>query len=255
MRVTLRRVLHFRAPGSALTTLALVVRALDESAERAAERIRSGALAELEPDKPKLLLTRTEQVVAPGSLLQLDVRAARSEPPPAQAFEALAPALPWPAGRCDGFSFETLEERSGVARLRLTLAGASLGAVRAWLAAAGSAVLGDAVHGGILVAGGLRLAPASAVQSEPAASAAAWPDEAVFPPAAPAAEGKLRISPGTARALQRGHPWLIADDETETGERFAPGTLVVLTSSDGQTHGLARSEGARDLAAVLWARG
>ena len=245
--------LLFRAPGAALTTVALVARALAEPAERAAERVCSGALAELERGKSKLLLLRPEQLVTAGALLQLDARVPRSQLEPAQVLEALAPRLPWHAGRCDGFAFETLEEQSGVARLRLTLAGASLEAVRAWLAAAGSAVLGDVVHGGILVTGGLRLAPARVEPNAPASSGALdWPDEAVFPPAAPAPEGKLRISPGTARALQRGHPWLIADDETETGERFAAGTLVVLSSADGAVHGLARSEGARELAAVLW---
>jgi 23S rRNA (cytosine1962-C5)-methyltransferase len=245
--------LLFRAPGAALTTAALVARALAETEERAAERVRSGALAELEHGKPRLPLKRPESVVPPGTLLQLDARALRSRLDAVEGFEALAPALPWREGRCEGFSFATLEERGGVARLRITLAGASLDAARAWLAAAGSAVLADVVHGGILVSGGLRLAPAGDGQSEPASSAElGWPEEAVFPPQAPAPEARLRVSPGTLRALQRGHPWVIADDETETGERFAPGTLVALTSSDGQAHGLARSEGARELAAVLW---
>jgi 23S rRNA (cytosine1962-C5)-methyltransferase len=184
-------------------------------------------------------------------LLQLDARAPRVRLEAAEVFEALAPALPWHEGRGNGFRFETLEERGGVARVRITLAGARLDDVRAWLAAAASPLLGDVVHGGILVAGGLRLAPASGAPDERVA-ALGWPEEAVFPPAAPAPEGRLRISPGTARALQRGHPWLIADDATETGERFAPGTLVLLTDAAGRAHGLARSEGARELAAVSW---
>ena len=45
---------------------------------------------------------------------------------------------------------------------------------------------------------------------------------------------------------------MIADLETETGDRFAPGTLVALVDTDDGAHGLARTEGASDLAAVLW---
>jgi 23S rRNA (cytosine1962-C5)-methyltransferase len=160
---------------------------------------------------------------------------------------ALSPALPWPEGEAPGFAFATEEEREGLARVRLRLAGASLEAARAWLAEAGAPVLGDVAHGGVLVAGGLRLGPVSAPL--------AWPAERVFPAAAPAADGSLRISAATARVLARGHPWVIADRETERGDRFAPGTLVALASGDGRSHGLARTEGARDLAARVWWRG
>jgi 23S rRNA (cytosine1962-C5)-methyltransferase len=237
--------LRFRAPGMALTTTALVARALEEDAGRAAERVRSGALCELLAPNPRRS-NQPDAMVAPGTLLQLDARAARVELGTGAEFEALTPALPWPSGRCDGFTFETLEERDGVARLHLTLAGADLDAARAWLAAAGAAVLGDLLHGGILLEGGLRLWPMREGEG------ASWPQEPVFAPPAPAPEARFRISAGTARALERGHPWLIADDQTESGERFAPGTLVTLTGADGKPHGLARSEGSRELAAVLW---
>jgi len=237
-------VLRFRAPGATLTTALLVARALGESEARAAERVRAGALVRLRGGKPEARLNQPDAQVPPGTLLELDARAPRLALPGGESCEALAPAPPWREGRGEGFSFETLEERGGVARLRLSLAGADLERVRAWLAAAGAALLGDVVHGGILVAGGLRLAGGG----EPLR----FPEEAVFPPAAPAPEGALRISGGTARALERGHPWVIADLETETGDRFAPGTLVALADKDGRTHGLARTEGASDLAAVLW---
>jgi 23S rRNA (cytosine1962-C5)-methyltransferase len=221
-----------------------VARALGESEARAAERVRAGALVRLRGGKPEARLTQPEAQVPPGTCLELDARAPRLALPAGESCEALVPAPPWHAGRGDGFAFEVREEQGGVARLRLSLAGADLERVRAWLAAAGAAVLGDVVHGGILVAGGLRLAGAG--------DPLRFPEEAVFPPAAPAPEGALRISGGTARALERGHPWVIADLETETGDRFAPGTLVTLVEKDGRTHGLARSEGASDLAAVLW---
>ena len=236
--------LRFRAPGASLTTTPLVARALGESQARAAERVRAGALVRLRGGKPEARLNQPDVLVPPGTLLELDARTPRLALPDGEICEALAPAPPWRVGRGDGFAFEVLEEQAGVARLRLSLAGADLERACAWLAAAGAAVLGDVAHGGILVAGGLRLAG----PGEPLP----FPEEAVFPPPAPAPEGALRISGGTARALERGHPWVIADLETETGDRFAPGTLVTLVDKDGGTHGLARTEGASDLAAVLW---
>jgi 23S rRNA (cytosine1962-C5)-methyltransferase len=234
-------VLRFRAPGASLTTALLVARALGESEARAAARVRAGALARV---APPARLTQPDATVPPGTLLALDARAPRPALPVGDALEALAPALPWREGRGEGFAFAQLEERGGVARLALALAGAELERVRAWLAAAGAALLGDVAHGGILVAGGLRLVRAG----EPLP----FPAEAVFPPPAPAPEATLRISGGTARALARGHPWVLADRETETGDRFAPGTLVTLVDKEGRTHGLARSEGGPELAAVRW---
>ena len=53
------------------------------------------------------------------------------------------------------------------------------------------------------------------------------------------------------REVHAGAP-IVSAELPETGERFAPGTLVLLTDAQGQAHGLARSEGARELAAVLW---
>jgi 23S rRNA (cytosine1962-C5)-methyltransferase len=234
-------VLRFRAPGATLTTTLLAARALGEDESRAAERVRAGALR---VGAPGARLTDPAAPVPPGSALALDARAPRLALPAGPAYDALVPALPYAAGRCDGFAFEVLEERGGLARVRLELAGRDLDTARAWLAAAAAAVLGDVVHGGILVAGGIRIAPAG--------GALDFPEEPVFPPGAPAPDAALRISGGTVRALERGHPWVIADRETEAGDRFAAGTLVVLTDRSGRAHGLARTEGARDLAAVLW---
>jgi 23S rRNA (cytosine1962-C5)-methyltransferase len=237
-------VLRFRAPGASLSASLLVARALDVSEERAAARVRGGALGRVGSGDRLTRLDDPAAALLPGALHQLEARGPQLAFGDGVVFDVLAPALPWGEGRGAGFAVETLEERGGVARLRLRLAGATLDALRAWLASTGAALLGDLVHGGILVAGGLRLAPAGA--------ALVWPDEPVFPPPAPAPGAVLRISVATARALARGHPWVIADRDTETGERFAPGTLVVLASEGGRRHGLARSEGARDVAALCW---
>jgi 23S rRNA (cytosine1962-C5)-methyltransferase len=239
-------VLRFRAPGSALSAAALVARALALPESRAAARVRAGALAHAnQAGAPAERIVEPDASVPPGSALCLD-----AEPPAAptggSSWHALAPALPWRVGQAPGFGYATEEERGGLAKLRLELDEASLDAARAWLAAAGAPVLGDVVQGGILVAGGMRLAPTVELR---------WPEEPVFPPAAPAPEGVLRISAGTARALARGHPWVLADRETERGDRFAPGTLVALASRDGRRLGLARAEGARDLAARVWSLG
>ena len=237
--------LRFRAPGASLSAAGLVARALGERDERAATRVRAGALA-CERAGRRERLTDAAAAVSPGTLLTLDARGPRLALPAGEACDALVPALPWREGRAEGFAYETREEHAGVARIRVTLSGATLAAVRAWLAAAGAAVLGDVEYGGILVAGGLRLAAAGAALD--------FPREAVFAAAAPAPDAAFRISAGTVRALERGHPWLIADRETETGDRFAPGTLVTLVVASGREHGLARSEGAGALAAVLWSR-
>ncbi len=240
--------LRFRAPGSSLSAAALVARALCIPEAQAAKRVRAGALARAaERDGDWVAAARIQNAdlhITPGAAPLLDAKGPGEPSADAPEWHALAPALPWREGRGDGFAYATHELRGGVARLRLVLTGASLAAVRAWLAAAGAPVLGDALHGGALVAGGLRLLPGDAEL--------AWPEELVFPPAAPDPSAALQISPATARALARGHPWVIPDRETERGDRFAPGTLVSLRTADGRSHGLARSEGARDLAARVW---
>ena len=234
--------LRFRAPGETLPAAALVARALAVSESRAAARVRAGALARAQAGWQRgERIASPDARIAPGSALVLDAERPAEPADGASAWLALAPALPWPEAEAAGFAVASEEERDGVARLRLRLTGATLDAARAWLAAAGAPVLGDVVHGGILVAGGLRLQPADEQPLD-------WPAEPVFP----APDAPFRISAATARVLARGHPWLIADRETERGDRFAPGTLVTLTAADGRRHGLARTEGTRDLAARLW---
>jgi len=239
---TLRPVLRFRAPGETLPAAALVARALAVSEARAAARVRAGALARAQAGWQRgERIASPDARIAPGSALVLDAERPVEPAAGASAWLALVPALPWPEAEAAGIAVASEEERDGVARLRLRLTSATLDAARAWLAAAGAPVLGDVAHGGILVAGGLRLRPAD----EPPLD---WPAEPVFP----APEAPFRISAATARVLARGHPWVIADRETERGDRFAPGTLVTLTGADGRRHGLARTEASRDLAARLW---
>jgi 23S rRNA (cytosine1962-C5)-methyltransferase len=195
-----------------------------------------------------------DEPIPPGTALCLEGEVpAGPDPASTPVWEAIAPALPWPSGAGEGFRYETLVEQGGLARLRLRLdggsngpAGASLEVARAWLAGAGAPVLGDFTHGGIACRGGMRLAPYDGTE------ALAWPDEPVFPPPHPAPEAALRISAGTARALARGHPWVIADRETERGDRFAAGSLVALRDERGRHHGTARVEGSRALAARRW---
>jgi hypothetical protein len=227
-----------------------VARVLGLAKERVARRVRAGALALADAEgRVRERLREPEAPVAPGSALLLD--AAPPTPPEGAArWQAVTPAIPWPRGAPEGFEYETMEEEAGLARVALQLGTASLDAARAWLARAGAPVLGDVVHGGIAVVGGLHLVPDAG-----GAAPLGWPDEPVFPPEAPAAEATLHISAGTARALSRGHPWVIADRETERGDRFAAGTLVQLVDGNGRFHGSARTEASRDLAARVWSRG
>ncbi|MEN8160646.1 MAG: class I SAM-dependent methyltransferase [Myxococcota bacterium] len=245
--------LRFRAPGSTLSAAALVARVFGIPERRAAARVRGGALARA--TAPRVRIRAPDEPIPPGTALCLEGEApAAPEVEAAEVWEAITPALPWPSGTVEGFRYETLAEQGGLASLRLRLEdGSRLDTARAWLASAGAPVLGDVVHGGIACRGGLRLAPHRATaRPDDGTDELAWPDEPVFPPPHPAPEGALRISAGTARALARGHPWVIADRETERGDRFAPGSLVALRDDRDRIHGTARVEGARALAARRW---
>jgi 23S rRNA (cytosine1962-C5)-methyltransferase len=122
--------------------------------------------------------------------------------------------------------------------------------VRRVLGAAGLPVIGDARNGGILVAGGARLRAIDPEQGDVADDW--WPNEPLHAgtTGAPAA---WRVSAATRRVVERGHPWLLDDDESESVEGFAPGTLVVASDRSGVL-GLVRVDGGR-VAARVWALG
>jgi 23S rRNA (cytosine1962-C5)-methyltransferase len=115
-------------------------------------------------------------------------------------------------------------------------------------------------RGGILVAGGIRLALPALPEGEAGGERAAgegspWPDEPVFAPDATRVgeAARLAISAATARALRAGHPWVLPDAATGDPARFRPGALVHLAPPRGPTLGLARVEGPGPVAARVWA--
>ncbi len=175
---------------------------------------------------------------------------------PGAGLRGIVPGWPWTRGRhvagAAVLDWEALEERDGLRELRFR--GAPPAAVRAFAAAAGAPLLGDVGAGGIVVEGGLRLRVEGG-----SAPPGFWPEELVFPPDAaspgPDAHTGLPVSAATARALHRGHPWILADDDTGDAGAFAAGALVRVRAPDGAPLGLARVEGDGRLVARVWAVG
>lgn len=182
---------------------------------------------------------------------------------------ALVPALPWRRGLLGSgdrsLAFEQLEVRSGVAELGLRAAardsagpsrGESWGPLRKEvaleaLAAAGFPALGDVERGGAPVRGERRVA---APDRRPADW---WPAEPVFPDPAGGGGSQppvLHVSAAAARAVDRGHPWILPDAGSDNPARFAAGTLVRVRAGRDRV-GLARTEGRGRIAARMWARG
>lgn len=186
---------------------------------------------------------------------------------------ALVETPPWRSGTLEtgtkehgSLAFAVAREREGVAEVVLSSGALSPGAIRETLARAGAAVLGDTRFGGRLVAGGLRLWSArlqileEGIDVAIEAPEALWPEEPVFPPQAQgggrASEAAaLVVSRATLRALERGHPWVLADRETGDAGAFRAGALVALRGPSAEPGGLARIEGSGALAARIWSRG
>jgi 23S rRNA (cytosine1962-C5)-methyltransferase len=250
--------LRFRAPAHPVPLLGLLARALPGvGAERLASwaarggvRVgRDAATSARTPAPPGALVVARE---VPWASRAFDA----VEPPGGAAGEgawlALVPEPPWRRGILDAkgkagqgapLRFEVGETREGVANVRLRSEGTGALALARRLADAGFPLLGDPLHGGVLVAGGLRLrAVAAAGEAFERDGDGWWPEEPVFlptwEPGQPAAS--LRVSGGTLRALSRGHPWVLPDRETGDTGRFRPGSLVRLEAREAP-----RAAGAR----------
>ncbi len=241
--------LDFRAPGRALPLAELLARLPVAPTGGRGGGLR---LADGTPLGPRDAVPPGARVLGPACEVGLP------ELPEADAggdWTALAPALPWLRGSLaaeeeDGIelAFEVRERRGALAELSLRAPGLDARAVCERLAAAGAPVLGDVLHGGVLVGGGLRLC------AGPPASEGWWPDEPVWLESE--ADGRspvYRISQATRRALDSGHPWVRPDDESDDPGRFAPGAMVVLRANERDV-GLARVDGGGAVAARLWAR-
>ena len=133
----------------------------------------------------------------------------------------------------------------GLAKIHLGGAACSLARVAERLAESGMPVAGDLRRGGLGTPGGLRLAPAGEpLEPALAPGVSAWPEAQ-----APDSPLLLEVSAEAARAVRRGHPWLLPDEASDRAERFRPGTLVRLAERGGGALGWAWSEGAGDVSA------
>lgn len=182
------------------------------------------------------------------------------------AFRAIAVTPPWRdgslreefEGRPAETRFEVIAERGALCELALLAGAGGARQIRFHLARAGIPIAGDARGPGAPLAGGLRLRrarlriPAEGVDVRAEEPADFWPPEPVFAPEHP--HPTLAVSHATARALRRGHPWIIADADTSDVGRFLPGTLVRVRSVRGEGAGVARIEGRGRIAARVWAR-
>ncbi len=238
----------FRAPGSLLSLDELIARALpdvDASARRGL--VETGAIS-ISGSRARKLKTR----VRPGCLVEIRGQAPAPCFGSAASWLVLVPSLPWRAGTLESrqgraeIAFQRVAEQDDVAEL---LVRGDADDVRVGLAEAGHPVLGDAEHGGILVAGGMRLA--SGAGDPPGAW---WPEEPVFPRKEPNDALVLEVSEATSQALSRGHPWVLRDSETGDPSRFAPGTRVDVVGPAGEELGTAHIEGTGRLTARIWTR-
>jgi len=178
----------------------------------------------------------------------------------ADEFEVLVASPAWHCGRLvprsgPEIEYRVLETRGGVSALRLSAPAERAAHVLAVLAQSGWPVLGDGRRGGVLVEGGARIRIAGAGPAPgPCGAQTWWPGEPVFAvwPDDDKVQPDWRVSRATARALERGHPWILPDAESDDPERLAPGTCVKLVDPQGRELGVARLEGAGPVAARLW---
>lgn len=173
--------------------------------------------------------------------------------------------------------FRVLARREGLAGLRLEGPMASAPRVCRALARVAMPVVGDLLHGGLGVAGGARLqawgtvaatatatanatsafaAPESPIETRSAALESGWPQEPAWPtPELEEGPLRLRVSEETLRALSKGHPWILADEASESAEAFRAGSRARIESRAGRVAGWAYVENGPRRAARLWARG
>jgi len=153
--------------------------------------------------------------------------------------------------------FRVIQAAEGIAEVEFLLRGYELCELRRELGRFGLAILGDARFGGRMLAGGLRLCVTRiAIESDGVThivelgdavenlgphlvlgdnSLFVMPTEAVFP--FKKEDACLRVSHATARALRKGHPWLLWDRQTGDAGKFRHGSIVKIIE-EGTDRGL-----------------
>ena len=181
-----------------------------------------------------------------------------------KAYRAIIPVPHWPDGTLrkpiDGKAAETrfsiAESRGEICQVEIDLVTGRTHQIRRHFEALGTPIIGDALYGGRLVRGGLRLQSAKLAIPEEGIDASVpepdsfWPTESVFPSHSKSAV--LHVSAATIKAIRKGHPWVLTDTETGDAEQYQSGTVVRLEDSKGRRGGYVLTEGRGRVAARLW---
>lgn len=182
-------------------------------------------------------------------------------------YRALAPAPPWRSGSFQASidekkaetRFHIVATRGPVAELALTPVTGRTHQLRRHLAGAHCPLLGDALYGGVMIPGGLRLYSRRIHIEEEGIDAQVEPPESFLPlPDGWTLTPRIRdpveisVSRATLVALDRGHPWILTDTETSDVGGHPPGTRAKVRSADGKTAGICLLEGPGRIAARLW---
>ncbi len=267
--------LSFRTPAEPIDLLGLLQRAWPAMTMDALQRLLRDervsadgrALRRVRNPRPGVVVEVTDVAERPGATAEMleilsasphaAVLAERGfEPGMFHELCALVPVPAWPKGSLRGevggqessLDYEVRGAQDGVAELAVWPRFGAVCAPRILMARAGFPVLGDALNGGSLVSGGLRLALCRAGASEEDSLEFPVPDsfithEPIFLPDASRGGEPLLVSAATQRAIKRGHPWVLRDRELPDLGGFRPGALIALQRQSGPVFALARVEG------------
>ncbi len=248
--------LRFRLPGRTRSVgdwLSRLLPSLDRSSRR---RLIEGRCIRVEGrivDRPNTLCRAgacVEIEDLPSELLPV-LSTARSS-----AWFVWVDEPPWFGGALDlgdqrKLEFHVEDRERGLALLAVSGPECDAAELCRALADVGMPVVGDLVHGGLARVGGAVMASTRAdCCAEMPADEPAWPE-----PEPADASLVLRVSEQAARALRRGHPWLLPDDASDRAEVFRPGSQVRVEDRDGRMLGWAWLEGDSRLAARMAANG
>jgi 23S rRNA (cytosine1962-C5)-methyltransferase len=183
-------------------------------------------------------------------------------------YAALVATPAWSAGELTGrvdrksarTDYAVVETRDRLSRLSVQIHTGRTHQIRRHLSGMGCPIIGDALYGGVMVSGGIRLhsaalrIPAEGIDVASPIPAGFWPSETVYV-AVNEAKHSITVSDATITALERGHPWVLTDTETSDVGGFLPGTLMKVRSQSRKNAGLVRAEGLGRIAARVWSDG
>lgn len=183
---------------------------------------------------------------AAGSSDRADRRVGAESDEPHDSVEAADPTL------ASEISVEVETRHAGLAEILLRAErGFSTSLVCRALARVGAPLVGDLLDGGLATAASPVMGKASGVPE-----AAGWPSpgsEARDDVAAPGF--LLEVSDEAARAIAKGHAWLLPDAASDRADRFRPGSLLRVMDRAGRGLAWAYAEGDARLSARVWTLG